>query len=64
MDIDKNPKYSPQPCLGFVLVGQREDSQLYVKMKKKACDEIGIAIKGKVAFLCWKQTTSIVFESI
>lgn len=27
-------------------MGQREDSGLYVKMKKKACDEIGIEYLG------------------
>ena len=46
LHIDKNPKVSDHPCLGFILVGAREDSSLYVKMKKKACEEIGIQIKG------------------
>jgi len=32
----KSPSSSQQPCLGFVLVGSRDDSKLYVKMKKKA----------------------------
>ena len=30
------------PCLGIVLVGQRKDSQTYVRMKKKACDKLNI----------------------
>ena len=33
--------------LGYVLVGEREDSSLYVKMKKKACDEVGIEYVGR-----------------
>lgn len=45
--IEKTPKISSQPCLGFILVGGREDSALYVKMKKKSCSDIGIKIKGK-----------------
>jgi len=31
------------PGLATVLVGQRKDSQSYVRMKKKACAEVGIA---------------------
>jgi len=31
------------PGLGIILVGHRPDSAVYVKMKKKACSEIGIA---------------------
>ena len=30
------------PCLGIILVGQRKDSQTYVRMKKKACDKLNI----------------------
>ena len=30
------------PGLATVLVGQRKDSQAYVRMKKKACAEAGI----------------------
>jgi len=35
-----------QPGLAVVLVGERRDSQTYVRMKKKACDECGIASFG------------------
>ena len=35
------------PGLATVLVGTRRDSQTYVKMKKKACKEVGIASFGR-----------------
>ena len=35
--------YSQVPGLATVLVGERKDSQTYVRMKKKACAEVGIA---------------------
>ena len=31
-----------KPGLGIILVGERKDSQTYVRMKKKACELIGI----------------------
>ena len=34
------------PGLAAVLVGERKDSQTYVRMKKKACAEVGIASFG------------------
>jgi 5,10-methylene-tetrahydrofolate dehydrogenase/methenyl tetrahydrofolate cyclohydrolase len=34
------------PGLAVILVGQRRDSQTYVKMKKKACAEVGISSFG------------------
>jgi len=37
----KNPSLSA-PTLAVVLVGSRKDSQTYVKMKTKACSEVGI----------------------
>jgi 5,10-methylene-tetrahydrofolate dehydrogenase/methenyl tetrahydrofolate cyclohydrolase len=37
---------SHQPGLAVILVGARRDSQTYVKMKKKACAECGIASYG------------------
>ena len=30
------------PGLGIILVGNRKDSETYVRMKKKACEKIGI----------------------
>lgn len=36
-------RYSQVPGLATVLVGERKDSQTYVRMKKKACAEVGIA---------------------
>ncbi|CAM9863291.1 unnamed protein product, partial [Choristocarpus tenellus] len=34
------------PGLAVVLVGERRDSATYVRMKKKACDEIGVQSFG------------------
>jgi 5,10-methylene-tetrahydrofolate dehydrogenase/methenyl tetrahydrofolate cyclohydrolase len=39
-------KYDSVPGLAVVLVGERRDSATYVRMKKKACDEIGIRSIG------------------
>mmetsp|Transcript_22078 Transcript_22078/g.61285 ORF Transcript_22078/g.61285 Transcript_22078/m.61285 type:complete len:348 (-) Transcript_22078:177-1220(-) len=38
--------HSKVPGLAVVIVGERKDSQTYVKMKKKACAEVGIASFG------------------
>jgi 5,10-methylene-tetrahydrofolate dehydrogenase/methenyl tetrahydrofolate cyclohydrolase len=35
------------PGLAVVIVGERQDSQTYVRMKKKACEEVGAAQQGK-----------------
>jgi len=39
-------KYGKVPGLATVLVGERKDSQTYVRMKKKACAEAGITSFG------------------
>jgi 5,10-methylene-tetrahydrofolate dehydrogenase/methenyl tetrahydrofolate cyclohydrolase len=39
-------KYGKVPGLATVLVGERRDSQSYVRMKKKACAEVGITSFG------------------
>lgn len=39
-------KYGKTPGLAVVLVGERKDSQTYVRNKKKACDEVGIVSYG------------------
>lgn len=36
------------PGLAVVLVGERPDSKAYVRMKKRACDEVGIDQSGSV----------------
>ncbi|MBO7348666.1 MAG: bifunctional 5,10-methylenetetrahydrofolate dehydrogenase/5,10-methenyltetrahydrofolate cyclohydrolase, partial [Spirochaetales bacterium] len=36
-------KFSRKPCLAVVLVGDNPASQTYVRSKKKACEELGIA---------------------
>ena len=35
------------PGLAVVIVGDRKDSQTYVRMKTKACEEVGIASFGE-----------------
>ena len=35
-------KYGKVPGLAVVIVGSRPDSATYVRMKRKACDEVGI----------------------
>lgn len=39
-------QYDRVPGLATVLVGERRDSQTYVRMKKRACAEVGIASFG------------------
>mmetsp|Transcript_12612 Transcript_12612/g.36073 ORF Transcript_12612/g.36073 Transcript_12612/m.36073 type:complete len:329 (+) Transcript_12612:100-1086(+) len=39
-------KYDRAPGLAVVLVGERKDSQTYVRNKKKACEEVGIVSYG------------------
>lgn len=39
-------KHDVTPGLAMVLVGDRKDSQTYVRNKKKACDEVGIISYG------------------
>lgn len=39
-------QYGRVPGLATVLVGERKDSQTYVRMKKKACAEVGISSFG------------------
>lgn len=46
LNLETAPKIHEKPVLGYILVGTREDSSLYVKMKKKACEEIGIEYVG------------------
>jgi len=40
-------RYGKVPGLAVVIVGDRKDSQTYVRMKKKACEEVGIASFGE-----------------
>ena len=34
------------PVLGYVIVGNNMESELYVRLKKKACDQMGIEYEG------------------
>jgi 5,10-methylene-tetrahydrofolate dehydrogenase/methenyl tetrahydrofolate cyclohydrolase len=43
---DLKAKYGKVPGLATVLVGERKDSQTYVRMKKKACAKVGIKSFG------------------
>lgn len=40
------PKLHDKPRLGYIMVGDRPESELYVKLKTLACDEIGIEHEG------------------
>ena len=31
-----------KPGLGIILVGNKKESEVYIRMKKKSCEEIGI----------------------
>ena len=35
-----------KPVLGYVLVGNNADSEMYVKFKKQVCDQLGIEYQG------------------
>jgi len=35
-----------KPCLGYIIVGDLPQSDLYVKLKLKACEEVGIGHHG------------------
>ena len=40
--VENLKKRKIEPCLGIILVGNRKDSETYVRMKKKRCQEVGI----------------------
>ena len=42
----KSHKIYARPMLGYVLVGNNPDSELYVRLKKKACESMGIEYVG------------------
>ncbi len=35
-----------RPVLGYIIVGNNMESELYVKLKKRACDLMGIEYEG------------------
>ena len=39
---NKIKKYEKKPGLAIILVGNKSDSEIYVRMKKKACEYVGI----------------------
>ena len=51
-----------KPGLGIILVGDRKDSKIYVNMKKKACEKVGI--KHYQKNLCSLSTTETVINQI
>ena len=51
-----------KPGLGIILVGDRKDSKIYVNMKKKACEKVGI--KHYQKNLCNLSTTESVINEI
>lgn len=42
----KKYKHYERPVLGYILVGHNIDSEIYVKLKKRACDQLGIEYEG------------------
>lgn len=44
--VAKIAKVYEKPVLGYVLVGGNPDSEMYVRMKLKACKNIGIEYEG------------------
>ena len=38
----REPTVSQVPGLAMIIVGERKDSQTYVRMKRKSCSEVGI----------------------
>lgn len=44
--IDKRSSSYSAPVLGHVIVGDLPQSELYVKLKLKACDDVGIGNRG------------------
>ncbi len=41
-------RYDIQPCLGVVLVGDNPASAQYVRMKRRACEQVGMRSVGKI----------------
>ena len=39
---NKLKQYEKKPGLAIILVGNKSDSEIYVRMKKKACEYVGI----------------------
>ena len=44
----QHAKIHDKPLLGYILVGSKPESELYVRLKKAACEKIGIQHKGIV----------------
>jgi methylenetetrahydrofolate dehydrogenase (NADP+) / methenyltetrahydrofolate cyclohydrolase len=44
----QHAKIHLKPVLGYILVGNKPESELYVRLKKAACDKIGIQHQGLV----------------
>lgn len=47
MHVSHSSLSAQAPGLAVVLVGSRKDSETYVRNKKKACEEVGIASFGE-----------------
>eukprot|EP00347_Sterkiella_histriomuscorum_P016911 403351379 len=43
---EKKWKIYEKPVLGYILVGNREDSEMYVRSKKHICEQIGLECVG------------------
>ena len=44
--LEHNWKIYDKPVLGYILVGHNPDSEIYVRMKRKTCEELGIECEG------------------
>lgn len=44
--LNLNATVKSKPYLGYIIVGDLAQSELYVKLKLKACDEVGIGHCG------------------
>ena len=44
--IAKKCKFYNKPVLGYILVGHNPESEMYVRLKTKACEQLGIEYQG------------------
>lgn len=46
--LNHEPSFTHKPRLGYILVGNKPDSEMYINMKSKACKKLGIDTVGKI----------------
>ena len=57
-------KYCEKPTLGYILVGNKPESALYVRLKTQACEEIGIDYKSIILEESEKVTEQEIIKNI